>query len=205
MVNPFSIEEGRKDALFSRAIEKNAYLLENKSWAFWDLETTNLNASIGRVLCGTVYTEPSRYDTFSNWKDDRRTCVKIRDRLEQFDYAVSYNGLRFDLPYLNTRLLKHGERPLKPLRHVDLIWTARSALRLHSNRLQVVGQTMLGVSGKTNLDGDIWGAASVGDKAALAYIIEHCEADCLELAKIFAILKDFRNLAATPLRGAYIG
>src|SRR3970040_448941 len=33
---------------------KNQWILENKSFATFDLETSNLNASIGEILCGCV-------------------------------------------------------------------------------------------------------------------------------------------------------
>src|SRR3972149_7036172 len=36
---------------------KNAWILENKSFATFDLETSNLNASIGEILCGCVKNE----------------------------------------------------------------------------------------------------------------------------------------------------
>lgn len=202
MLTNFAVEEQRKEQLLAKVVQKNEWILNTKNFCFWDIEATNLNASIGRMLCASVFDGIST-KTFSNWKTDKKIAVQLRDELEKFDYAVSYNGLRYDLPFLNTRLKVHGERYLAPLRHVDLIWTARSHLRLHSNRLEVVGQVLLGQSGKTKLDGSIWNDASVGDKKSLQYIIEHCEADVVELARIFEELKDFRNLGATPLRGAY--
>lgn len=182
--------------------EENTRILEEKSFAFFDIETTNLNASIGRMLCASIVPlEGNKIKTFKSHKNDRELCAKIRDELEKYDYVVTYYGSGFDIPFLNTRLLKHGRRPLKSIRHLDMYYTVRSHLRMHSKRLDAVCEMLFGETKKTRLNGDIWDAAASGSKSAMDYIATHCEMDVLELRRVFWQLVDFRNLGATPLKG----
>lgn len=203
-------EYENKTLIHRKYVDRNSFVLESKSFVFFDIETTNLNASIGRILCASMlvrdYSDWDRDGTMKTYVDrktDKKIAVKIRDFIERFDYVVTYYGTGFDIPFINTRLLIHGERPLKAIRHIDLYYTARNVLKLHSNRLAVVGETLFGESGKTKLMGPIWDAAASGDKASMKYIVEHCEADVMELEKVFDVLKSFRNLGATPLKGNY--
>lgn len=198
----YQSEYETKVALHKKYVDRNQYILDNKTFGFFDIETTNLNASIGRMLCASIYNGQDT-TTFFHSKDDSRFIKKVRDEIRKYDYIVTYYGTGFDIPFVNTRLLIHGFEPIGAIRHVDLYYTARNVLKLHSNRLAVVGETLFGESGKTKLMGPIWDAAASGDKASLQYIMEHCEADVVELKRVFDVLKDFRNLGATPLKGYY--
>ena len=180
---------------------KNQWILENKSFATFDLETSNLNASIGEILCGCVKHLNGDTKTFVAGRNgDGLIADRIRAELMKHDYIVTWYGTGFDLPFLQTRLLVSGHKPLSHIRHVDLYYTARSQLAMHSNRQQAVGEALLGESNKTRLIGSVWNAAMKGSKPAMKYIVDHCVKDCEELERIFGYLVKFRNLGATPLR-----
>jgi len=180
---------------------KNAWILENKSFATFDLETSNLNASIGEILCGCVKNVGGNTKTFvAGRQGDGTVADRIREELMKYDYIITWYGTGFDLPFLQTRLLLSGNPPLSHIRHVDLYYTARSQLAMHSNRQQAVGETLLGESNKTRLIGSVWNAAMKGNRTAMKYIVDHCQKDVEELERIFGYLVRFRNLAATPLR-----
>lgn len=87
---------------------------------FWDLETTGLTAIMGRLLAcafadGFGRTHSFRIEDFPGRTpiDDSRLVVAVRDELEQADLWVTWNGKLFDVPFLNARLLKAGERPVQ--------------------------------------------------------------------------------------------
>ena len=185
----------------------NKWILDNCSFGFFDIETGNLNAPFSRIINACVLDRDSHkvWKNQAAGKDDHALVKKIRIELESFDYIVTYYGTGFDIPYLNTRLLLAGERPLKAIRHIDLYYTARHFLKLHSNRLATVCDTLFGGTQKTQILPAVWEKALRGDKAALKYVMEHCVADVEELERVFDSLVGFRALSQTPLKGGYFG
>lgn len=168
--------------------------------AYFDIETTNLKANFGRILCASVADMHGNVKTFrideDPWKrprrrDDVAVAVALRDYLEQFDFIVGWYSKMFDVPYLNTRLFIAGERPLRSdLKHVDAIWKAKKGnLALHSARLDALAKTLRLDVQKSGLDPDIWNDAADGEKYAMDYVVEHCELDVLVLRKVFYAMK----------------
>lgn len=202
----WELQDQRKLALAKRTRDRNEWILKNRTFAFFDIETTNLEASIGMILCacvkemgGGIYTAVSRIPK-GGYMDDHEVVVQLRDWLEAYDYVVTYYGTGFDIPYLNTRLLVHGERPISRLRHVDLYYTAKFQLKLHSNRLDVVTETLFGKSEKTRVLGPVWTRAAQGDPEAMKYIVDHCEIDVEVLERAFNRLRGFINLSEKRIK-----
>lgn len=168
--------------------------------AFVDLETTNLKANFGRILCGSVADMHGNVRTLriddepfkrERRRDDAALAVGLRDYLEQFDVLVGWNSKMFDIPYLNTRLLIANERPMRmDIMHLDPMYKAgKGSLALHSKRLDAVAKTFRLPVQKTGLDPEIWNDAADGDREAMDYVVEHCEHDVLVLRMVFHILK----------------
>lgn len=169
----------------------------------YDLETSNLNANFGIVLCGVIRDLNTGEETIIRWDElrdkrdpanDRRVCVGIRDKLSEFDIMVGYNSVLFDVRFLNTRLLSHREKmlPDRPvLKHIDLFFRAKYNLRLHSASLDAVAKFLHLDNQKTLVDGGMWVRALTGDKKAMDYIVEHCILDVRVLGEAFDLLKQF--------------
>lgn len=174
--------------------------------AVFDIETSNLNADFGIVLCGVIYDITNdkmyiyRWDETNDFKEgkyssDREVVVKIRDCLESFDIIVGYNSQRFDIPFLRTRLLNHQERMIDSVRHIDLYYYVKFKLKLHDFKLDTLAKFSKTNSQKTEVDGLKWVEALVyaGTKKgrqAMNYIVEHCVLDCKVLAEAFGKVKD---------------
>jgi len=166
----------------------------------FDLEMSNLNADYGIILCGVVKPYGSdlvvyRIDKYPLYKKDRANdkslVVALRDALEEFDIIVSYNGKRFDIPFLNARLLAHGLTRLSKKKHIDVYWQARYKLKLSSSRLEAV-QEYLGLeTKKTRIDGRHWVRAVAGYKSDLDYIIDHCKLDVEVLEDVYDHMRPF--------------
>ncbi len=165
---------------------------------FWDLESTGLSAIMGRVLCcsfadsfGQVKT--FRYEDYPGRSliDDGPLVTAIRDELEKANHWITWNGRLFDVPLLNARLLKAGQRPLRTdLLHTDLMYYARGTfVRIGSSKLVNVSKFINSPNAKTELSWDTWSLAATGDKDSMDYIVEHCEADVLVTRDVFAVLK----------------
>lgn len=161
---------------------------------FFDLETTNLAANFGYILCaGWKFWEEPGFHVVSvgdfpkllksDPTNDKEVVRSICGILAASDIIVTWYGARFDVPFLNSRLIAHGLDPLPPVPHIDLWRVARYKLRLHSNRLASVAD-FLELPSKTPLTPKIWIRAMAGHPASLDYIKDHCQRDVevLELA-----------------------
>lgn len=195
-------QEDRKMALAMERQQQNAWILKNKSFAMFDIEATNLDADIGEMLCACIKPLGGKVWTTQvvGVEQDRRIANEIREELKKYDYICTWYGTGYDMPFVTTRLMAWGDEPLGHIRHVDLYYTARWQLKLHSNRLASVAEFMFGKTQKDRVIGPIWNAAMRGDANALKYITTHCEKDVKELERVFLELVPYRNLAGTPLK-----
>lgn len=167
----------------------------------WDLETTDLKALMGRVLCcsfqeivptGYEADPPMTYRADEMpWKDedpisDREIVLAIRDELQKYNCIVGWNSKMFDLPFLNARLAQYGEAPLKPQLHLDLMYYARGiSLRIGSSKLDNVQRFFRTSTPKTPITWEDWQRASLGDSIAMDQVVEHCEADVKVLSEVY--------------------
>lgn len=69
-------------------------------------------------------------------EDDLTLVVNLAKAINEADLLVSFNGVKFDIKYLRTRMLYWGLPPLKPIKHLDLYLQAKSLFRFPSNSMQ---------------------------------------------------------------------
>lgn len=159
----------------------------------WDIESTNLNASFGTILCigykwlhnKSVFVPTIMDKGNKNMLDDKALVTKFATAFGMCDYHVTWYGDRFDLPMVKAKMIKHGLPPLPPKPSVDLWKTARYGFKIHNNRL-MSWQEFLGVEhSKTAIKFDDWLQAATGDKEALAEVVDHCTKDVLVLEDVF--------------------
>lgn len=167
----------------------------------FDLETSNLSADFGVILCGAVKPAHGRVKVFRadhlnpRWatcrSDDSAVVRAIVNELEKYDIWVAHNGARFDVPFLRTRLLKHGMPPLPSKKLIDPVLLARNKLRMSFNSLDKVA-SHLGCNSKTTVEPDKWLQAALdGSRRAMRYIAHHCVQDVLVLEKVIGALKAY--------------
>lgn len=166
---------------------------------FFDLETTHLTGMMGRIICASFSDSWGRVETLRidqttqrNKIDDRELALGVRDRLEVADILCGWNSKLFDVPFLNARLMRHGERPLrKDLKHIDLMYYAGGQFtKIGSKKLVNVQKFVPEVeNSKSDVDWDTWALAGMGDADALEYVVEHCERDTRVLREVFGQLK----------------
>ncbi len=164
----------------------------------WDIEATNLKADFGYML-SFGYKELGEKEAHvvsiadfprfktdpTNDKDVVRAAVRI---LESADMWVTWYGKRFDVPYVNSRMLLHGMKPLPPVPHVDGWFISKFKLKLHNNRLASASY-FLGLEEKTPLNGPIWIRASAGHKPSIKYVNKHCKQDVIVLQQVYEKLR----------------
>ncbi|MEI7591531.1 MAG: ribonuclease H-like domain-containing protein, partial [Deltaproteobacteria bacterium] len=106
----------------------------------FDIETTGLNASFGRVLCAALqFYGPDelivfRSDQYPDWKkglraNDKDIVSDILAELEKADIVIAHNGLAFDAAFLRTRAIIHGLPPVNSKKIIDPVLLARKIFR----------------------------------------------------------------------------
>lgn len=162
---------------------------------FWDLETTDLKALMGRILCcsfkpldGDVYTFRGDDKKFKGKSkiDDGKLVTAIRDELEKYDLVVGHNSRLFDHPMLNARLAKAGERPFHPHLIMDTRWYLNSAsMRIGSAKLENAQKFFQLGEAKTPISWEDWQRASMFEKDAMDQVVIHCEQDVKVLEELY--------------------
>lgn len=111
--------------------------------------------------------------------------------LEKYDIWIAHNGAKFDVPWLRTRLAKHGMKPLPSNKLLDPVQLARNKLKMSYNSLDKIA-SFLGVNTKTDVESEHWLRASLdGDRESMDYVVEHCVQDVLTLEKIVGVIKNY--------------
>jgi hypothetical protein len=164
----------------------------------WDIECSNLSADFGRILCiGWMELGEDKPHIISSrtskaWQkdptDDRAVLAEARTVLANADLWVTHYGARFDVPFMQTRLLRLGFDPLPYVPNVDTWRTMKYRLRLRSNRLATACD-FFDLTPKTPLRGEQWVRAAAGHAPSLKYIEEHCAADVLALRDCYLLLR----------------
>lgn len=164
---------------------------------FFDIESTNLNATFGTILCigykwlgNPKVHVPTILDySKNNFLDDKGLVKSFAEVYNQADYSCGHYASRFDVPMIQSKLIKYGLPPLAPIPLIDTWRVSRDNFKLHSNRLATI-QEFLGVEhAKTAINFDDWLQAAHGNKKALKQVVEHCRLDVLVLEEVFLKLR----------------
>lgn len=170
--------------------------------ACFDIETSSLDARFGIILCAVVKPDGGKPVVFRSdelnkkWKtnrsDDSAIVLSLVDELSNYDILVAHNGVKFDLPFIRTRMVKWGFRPPFPYKKViDPYQLVRNRFRLSNASLEAICD-YLNLGRKTPVDADIWVKAALdGCKKSMDYIVDHCVKDVLLLEQVLRRVKDY--------------
>ena len=157
-----------------------------------------MKASINTIICFgyQVFGEETRcvnaWD-FSSWKrdvnDDLEVVKRAREILQDADAIVTHNGRRFDLKFLQTRLLYHGLDPLPKIPHIDTCSIAKSHLLLFNNKMNTLAKFMTSEEKLENGGWELWVKVLNKDKEACKLMEEYCMQDVRTLNAVFKRLR----------------
>lgn len=175
-------------------------MAEDKRIMVLDTEFFHINwgADLGFILCmcwkwlgeKTVHCESITKYNDGSWMDDGPLVDRCARLIEQADMIVTYNGVRCDIPFLQTRLLINHKPLLAPVAHKDLYFTVRHKLKMSRNRLLDIQEAMESKSKKTPVRLMQWLKTVVKhDRTALAEIEQHCKQDVLVLEERYLELR----------------
>lgn len=152
------------------------------------------------VICGTIKNlgednaKLYRIDDYPEFKkdptNDRRLVRDIAKHLTKADAIIAHNGDKFDLPYLNSRLIRWGFDPVPPVIQIDTKKMAASVFRFNSNRLDYLAQ-YLGVGSKAKVSQSDWVEALKGNRDAITRIADYNVVDVEVLEKVYLRLAPY--------------
>ena len=103
-----------------------------------------------------------------------------------------------NVPFLNARLMFHGERPTRIQFHIDAMYYAGGTSNRIGSRRLISVQQFLGIGhdeGKTPLTWDTWKSAMRGSPKAMRDVVKHCEMDTIVLTRAYwALLPYIANI-----------
>jgi uncharacterized protein YprB with RNaseH-like and TPR domain len=126
---------------------------------------------------------------------DKRIVASLIKKLQEFDIIVGYYSKRFDIPFVRAKALHYNlDFPMyDELYHWDLYDSVKSKLGCLSRRSLDAACDYLGISGKVNLDKNVWRVAKYGDKAALKEVLRHNISDVTITEMLFNKLEFSRK------------
>lgn len=168
-------------------VEKNGSLL------FVDIEASGLKGDYNSTL--VVSTKVfGRKPQSCHIKEVGRDAAVVRaakEVLESVDCWVTYYGKGFDIPFLNTRLLRHGILPIEKRHHVDMYYTLKSNI-LTGRRSQGHLLSWLKLpEQKMGVSASDWSDMPHKTKELMPTMVRRCESDVRGLE---ALYKSTRHL-----------
>ncbi len=167
---------------------------------FFDIEATGLRGDYNSVLVTSIksfHGEPFSL-SISQPGNDRRVVREASEYLSQFDCWVSYYGKGFDVPMLNTRLLKWGLRPIPQRHHLDLYFLCKAHLLTARKSQGHLLSWLEAPEQKMTVGADVWNQVLTNPKEAMKTMIARCESDTIGLQELY---KQVRHLARDIKRG----
>lgn len=126
--------------------------------------------------------------------DDKHVVKTLHAALRQADAIIAHNGDKFDLRWLQGRMLFHGLPPLPPIKSIDTLKMARRTFYLNSNRLDYLGK-YLGLGGKTTTPGGLWMDVLRGQKKAVRTMVEYNKRDVELLEQVYLKILPYTTTA----------
>jgi len=190
--------------------EHHDHIVASEKIGFVDIETTNLNADFGYIICycikdldGEITSRLLTPQEILSYDFDKPLMVQFLRDIRGYDKLIGYysRDYRFDIPYLRTRALKWGlDFPTwKEYVFVDAFDLVKGKMRLHRNRLECACD-LLGIPSKAHrLNPEIWQRSQAGCPDALDYILTHCEEDVIALEQVYKRLYQFKGVSKASI------
>lgn len=137
--------------------------------------------------------------------NDKHVCEVLHKVLSEADVIVAHNGDKFDIKYVETRMLIHGLSPLPPIIKLDTLKIAKKRFLFNSNKLDYLGK-VLGVGRKLRSSNSLWLRELEGDEEAIAKMVAYNKGDVALLERVFLKLRPFMpNHINRELYGGKVG
>lgn len=195
---------------------------------FWDIETSH--NIVATFQLKTRYIQPEnilqeRHLICAAWKwlgDKKVSAVSLLDNpalyaldphsdlyileelhkvLSEADVIVAHNGDKFDIRFVETRMIMHGLPPLPPIASIDTLKVARKRFLFNANKLDYLGK-VLGVGRKKSTGGGaLWLDILAGKEEAIKKMVSYNKQDVKLLEKVYLKLLPYIDGPLLKLTG----
>jgi hypothetical protein len=162
---------------------------------FLDIETNDLKADIGQLTAiGIIKDNKVEIKFVEKPEDEKEALMWFKDKLRDCKLIITWNGDKFDIPFLLTRALILGVdlSELTKLKSLDLFRFCKEKLLFAKYSLAEVSNS-LGIKKQDEISWksirSLYLEAVRGNESAKNEIIKHCESDLIALKEIFEKVK----------------
>ena len=169
---------------------------------FLDTETTGLAGGTGTYafLVGLGFFECDIFKVkqyfMRDFHEEKAMLSSLQSDLEKFDYVVSYNGKRFDIPLLNTRFIVNRTKfEFENLLQLDLLYPTRRVWkrRLGSCSLSHIESSVLNLYRKSDVPGEMvpqiyFDFIQFGETRLLKKVFDHNVYDIVSMVSLLKAL-----------------
>lgn len=160
----------------------------SNSLCFFDIESTGFKGDYDSILVASVLAYGNeRADNFviKQVGNDKRLVRELKECLESYDCWCTYYGKGFDVPMVNTRLLKWNNTPVDKRHHLDLYFSLKANLNTSRKSLGHL-VSWLGVpEQKMGVSADVWNQITVDFNRNIKILTERCESDVVALRDLY--------------------
>lgn len=175
---------------------------------FFDIETSNLKADFGIILCYRILSEDGEMLRYTLSPEEIKSGVFDKNLVEsfckdarKFDRIVGYYSSKFDAPFIRTRAVHYNiDFPLYgEVKHTDAYLIVKHKLNLHSRRLGVVAP-FFNIPAKDHpLNPTVWIKCLGGDKKSLDFVGVHCDEDVESLRQLWGKINKYARITNTSI------
>lgn len=171
---------------------------------YLDIETTGLSNS-PLFLVGLMYASEGRLvidQLFArDYTEEPAVLRFLAGCMGRFSAMVTFNGVSFDLPFINERMILGGIEYAPPAMHIDLLPVSRRVVgrRTPNHKLQTLEKYVLGKRRTGDIPGRLIPGAyhefvRTGDAGMMAGVIHHNRLDLLSMLELVAVYMSGRCL-----------
>lgn len=181
-------------------IEEKSLLKCNDKTVFLDIESTGLYPRQPLFLVGLFFYHNGKYKLQQYLArhpgEEKALLSDIAAAVGEFNTLVTYNGKKFDIPYIETRMKRHDLQCSFPHFHIDLLWFARRNYRdrLPNCRLATLEEHVLNLRRIDDIPGSRIPEAynqfvKTQDPDKMLNILEHNALDLISLRRLMFLAR----------------
>lgn len=126
--------------------------------------------------------------------DDKKMLEEFMEVAKQADELIAHNGDKFDIKWFNTRCLFHGIEPMADWKTVDTLVIARRRFTFNSNRLDYLGQFLLGEGKEDDGGFGTWRDIVLHNcPKAMKRMVKYCKKDVALLERVWKLLEPYHK------------
>lgn len=161
-------------------------------WGLWNnnVSLSQLRESQQIICFGAKWVGKKRFYFRSIHHDDKKTMLdELWKLVDEADAILGWNSRGYDMKHARREWIENGYPPPSPVKHIDLMLTARSQMKFPSNKLDYVAQRLIG-EGKVHHEGhELWVKCMAGDDKAWAKMKQYQKQDVFMLEPLYEKFK----------------